>query len=133
MSARPKVLLIDDDDDFRASVRAVLERHGFEVFEATSGREGLEKIVEHHPALIVLDIMMECCTEGYGITHAIKHQDRYREYRQIPIVMVSSIEQSPDELFPMAGEVEMIRPDTYLTKPVDFGRLLEVVRRAVAA
>lgn len=133
MTVRPKVLLIDDDNDFRASVRSVLEAHGYEVVEAASGKEGLEKIVEHQPALIVLDIMMECCTEGYSITQAIKHQDRYRAYRQIPIVMVSSIEQSPDELFPMASEVEMIRPDTYLTKPVDFGRLLEVVRRAVAA
>lgn len=133
MTSQPKVLLIDDDDDFRASVRSVLEQHGYEVVEARSGKEGLEKIVEHQPALIVLDIMMECCTEGYSITQAIKYQDRYQRYRHIPIVMVSSIEESPDELFPMASEVEMIRPDNYLTKPVDFRRLLEVVRQAVAA
>ena len=38
-----KVLLIDDDQDFRASVRTLLESHGYEVLEAGSGREGLRR------------------------------------------------------------------------------------------
>jgi len=128
-----KVLLIDDDRDFRTSLRAVLEARGYEVIEAESGKEGLKKIVEHHPSLIVVDIMMECCTEGYSVTQAIKFQRQYEAFRNIPIIMVSSIQESPDELFPMASEVDMIRPDTYLTKPVDIDKFVEVVERAVAA
>jgi hypothetical protein len=44
--------------------------------------------------------------------------------------MTSSIELSPDERFPMAGELDMIRPDFYLTKPLDIPKFLEVLQRA---
>ena len=133
MPTSPRVLVIDDDQDFRASVRSLLENHGYVVFEADSGTDGLRKVVEHKPNLIVLDVMMKCCTEGYGVNQAIKHQEEYRDYRSIPVVMTSSIELSPDELFPMAGEVEMIRPDYYLTKPLDIPGFLQVVERAASA
>jgi len=132
MTASSTVLVIDDDRDFRASVKSLLENHGYAVIEAESGKEGLQKLVEHKPDVILLDIMMECSTEGYGINQAIKYQDAYKEYRNTPIIMVSSIEESPDERFPMASEVEMIRPDRYLAKPLDIPGFLEAVKKAVA-
>jgi CheY-like chemotaxis protein len=127
-----RVLVIDDDQDFRASVKSLLESHGFTVVEADSGKDGLRKLVEHKPDLIILDVMMECCVEGYGVTQAIKYQEAYAAYRNTPIIMVSSIEESPDERFPMSAEVEMIRPDRYLTKPLQIEKFLEVVGRTVA-
>ncbi len=127
-----KILIIDDDPDFRASTRSLLESHGYVVVEAGSGREGLRRVVEQRPDIIVLDIMMECDSEGYGVNQAIKFQDAYADYRSIPIVMTSSIDLSPDERFPMAGELDMIRPDFYLTKPLDIPKFLEVVQRAAA-
>jgi hypothetical protein len=45
--------------------------------------------------------------------------------------MLSSVEESPDERFPMSGEVEMIRPDAYLTKPLDIPRFLALLEKAV--
>ena len=126
-----KVLLIDDDQDFRISVRSLLEGHGYEVFEAASGHEGLRMIVEHKPDAVLVDIMMETTVEGYGVTHALKNLDEYAEYRQIPVFMVSSIEESPDERFPMSPEAELIRPDTYLTKPLDIPKFLELLERTV--
>jgi CheY-like chemotaxis protein len=132
MAASVKVLVIDDDEDFRASLRPVLETQGYAVLEAESGDEGLKKLVEHRPNVIIVDIMMESSTEGYGVTQAIRWQEAYQDFRGIPIIMVSSIEQSPEERFPMAGELDMIRPDTYLTKPLDFPRLLETLRRIAA-
>jgi CheY-like chemotaxis protein len=132
MTGNLKILIIDDDNDFRASVRSLLESQGYGVFEADSGKEGLRKVVEYKPDVIVLDIMMECDVEGYGVNQAIKYQDLYAEYRNIPIVMTSSIELTPDERFPMAGELDMIRPDFYLTKPLEIPKFLEVVQRAAA-
>ncbi len=124
MSHAPRILIIDDDADFRTSVSSLLESRGWEVVQADSGREG--------PDLILLDIMLECCSEGYGVNQAIKWREEFRPYRHIPIVMVSSIAQQPDELFPLAGEVEMIRPDYYVTKPLDIPAFLETVQRALA-
>ena len=132
MAGNLKVLIIDDDKDFRESVRSLLESHGYAVLEAISGKEGLRQVVERKPDIIVLDIMMECDSEGYGVNQAIKYQEGYTDYRNIPIVMTSSIDLSPDERFPMAGELDMIRPDFYLTKPLDIPKFLEVMQRAAA-
>lgn len=132
MGGRVKLLVIDDDEDFRASLRPVLEAEGYAVLEANSGKEGLRKLVEDRPDIIVVDIMMESSTEGYGVTQAIRWQEAYRDFRNTPVIMVSSIEQSPDERFPMADELEMIRPDTYLTKPLDIPRFLEVLKCVAA-
>ena len=129
---RAKVLLIDDDTDFRVAVKSLLESHGYEVLEAASGHIGLEKVLEHKPDVILLDIMMETTVEGYGVTYSLKFGDEYAAYRSIPVFMISSIEASPDERFPMSPEAEMIRPDGYLTKPLDIPKLLELIERAVA-
>lgn len=125
-----KILIVDDDDDFRDTVRRVLEGEGYTVVEASSGRQGLERLIEHEPDVVVVDIMMESNAEGYGFTQAVKHQDAYRRFRATPVVMVSSIQETPDERFPMAPELELIQPDAYLTKPLDFDRFVEVVRKA---
>jgi len=130
MAAR--VLLIDDDQDFRVSVRSLLETRGYEVLEADSGHEGLRQVLEHKPDVILLDVMMETSVEGYGVTHALRYGEEYAEHRHIPIFLISSIEESPDERFPMSAEVEMIRPDGYFTKPLDIPRFLEVLEKAVS-
>lgn len=128
-----KVLVIDDDQDFRVSVRSLLESRGYEVFEAASGRDGLRQVREHKPDVILLDVVMETSVEGYGVTHSLKYLDEYAEYRAIPLFMVSSIQESPDERFPMSAETEMIRPDRYLTKPLDIARFFELLDKATAA
>lgn len=132
MASSLKVLIIDDDQDYRASTRSLLESQGYLVTEASSGKEGLKKALEQKPDIIVVDIMMECDAEGYGVTQALKHQEAYADCRNIPVLMISSIDLSPDERFAMAGEVGMIRPDFYLTKPLDIPKFLEVVQKAAA-
>jgi CheY-like chemotaxis protein len=128
-----KVLVIDDDSDFRVAVKSLLESHGYSVLEASSGHEGLQMVVAHKPDAILCDIMMESTVEGYGITHSLKYQDEYAEFRNIPIFMVSSIEETPDERFPMSPEVDLIRPDGYLAKPLDIQQLLRLLEKAVGA
>jgi len=44
-----KVLLIDDDQDFRVSVRSLIETRGYEVLEAGSGHEGLRQVLDTNP------------------------------------------------------------------------------------
>ncbi len=130
MTEQIRVLVIDDDDDFRASVQALLELDGYEVRTASSGAEGLRQLKEAAPDLVILDVMMESATEGYAVNQAIKWGAE--SGRELPIIMISSIEASPDELFPRSEEVGAIRPDFYLTKPLDIPRFRQVVRSAVS-
>lgn len=133
MAEKQKILIIDDDEDFRISIRTLLESHDYRVIEAESGKQGLKKIKESKPDLIVLDIMMETIDEGYLLNQIIKFQKDYEDYKNMPILMVSSIQQDPLSRFPKAaGEVEMIMPDYYLTKPVDVPKFLELVKKLLA-
>jgi CheY-like chemotaxis protein len=74
---------------------------------------------------------METTMEGYGVSEAIKLSGDYQAFQDVPVIMVSSIQESPDELFPRAPETDMIRPTYYLRKPLDFPKFLEVVREAL--
>ena len=49
--------------------------------------------------------------------------------RANPIVMVSSVQEDPSTLFPMAGEMPLITPDAYFSKPLEIPKFLETVRR----
>lgn len=129
MATGKRILVIDDDADFRASIRPLLESEGFTVFEASSGRKGVELLVRHNPDVIVLDVMMETLEEGYGVNQAVKYQDEYKDFRHIPIIMVSSITETPLERYPYAEAVDMIQPNRYMTKPLDIGKFLEVVKK----
>jgi CheY-like chemotaxis protein len=130
-SGTKTILVIDDDADFRATVRVILEHEGYVVAEAQSGAEGLRQLRACDPDLVILDVMMESISEGYGVNETIRYSGEYPAFDQTPIIMVSSIQESPDERFPRAPEVDMIRPDRYLTKPLDIPRFLEIVRKTV--
>ena len=77
MSEKQNILIIDDDEDFRISIRTLLESHNYDVSEAESGKQGLQKIKEEKPDLIVLDIMMETIDEGYLLNQLIKFQKEF--------------------------------------------------------
>ena len=132
MADKRKILVIDDDEDYLASARALLEGEGYEVSQATSGHEGLGAARTGKPDLIVLDIMMESPVEGYTVVQALKFRDEYSDVAPIPVVMVSSIQEDPGSLFPMAGDLPMITPDAYFTKPLDVPKFLECVRQMLS-
>jgi two-component system, OmpR family, response regulator len=127
---RPLALVIDDDVDYRMAVKAILEFSGYTVETAASGREGLHRLREHRPDVIILDVMMESPGEGYAVTQAIKFQQEYEAYADVPIVMVSSIAESPDDRFGRALEADLVRPNVYLTKPLNIPLFLDAVGRA---
>ena len=128
-----RILIIDDDADFRASLAEVLESEGYRIFVAVSAREGLAKIASEPPDLIILDIIMEYDSAGYEVNQAVKFREEYTLERNIPILMVSSIQLDPTTLYSRAAEVEAITPDAYLTKPLDIRVFLKRVRELLAA
>ena len=130
MTAQPaRILIIDDDGDYRASTRALLEGEGYEVMEASSGQEGLSMTREHRPDLVIVDVMMEGLDTGYSVTQAIKFVPEFRDGGRIPILMVSSVGVDPAELYGWIGNTDRISPDVYLAKPLDIPVFLESVRK----
>lgn len=122
------ILIVDDDSDFRASVTVVLEAQGYSVVGAASAKEGLARVADAHPDLIILDIMMEYDSAGYEVNHAVKFRDEYQLAHDIPVMMVSSIPLDPATRFDRAAEVGMITPDCYMTKPLNMSAFVEQVR-----
>jgi CheY-like chemotaxis protein len=101
-----RILIIDDDADFVTGMRILLESRGHEVFAAFNGEEGLTRVKEIHPNLILLDVMMDTRTEGFHVS--LKLRDRSPEsefaaWRNVPILILTSIHQTtrlrfgPDE------------------------------------
>ena len=128
MGERIRILIVDDDEDYRASTRALLEGAGYEVAEASNGREGLDAVRGHRPDLIVCDVMMDSLSEGYSVTQALRQLPEFRDQESIPILMVSSVEMDPASLFGWIGDTTPITPDAYMTKPLDIPEFLDRIR-----
>ena len=128
MKPAPTILIIDDDADDRAAVRALLEDMGAGVVEAASGRAGLAAARLARPDLIILDLMLENLTTGYSLVQALKHSRDFKDLAHVPILMVSSVETSPGELFRWVGATRWIEPDAYLSKPIDVRMFMQRVR-----
>ncbi len=130
-----KILIVDDDRDLVASLAAVLKGNGYDVAAAHSGAEGLKALLAERPDLVVLDVMMETDTAGFeaaGVIRSRRETSRYREFRDVPIVILTAIGQATNSRFSMDPSDSFL-PGTneFLTKPVDLDELLAKIRRAL--
>lgn len=116
------VLLIDDSKTVRQSARECLESAGYRVRTAADGFAALAMVVEHRPALVLVDIMMPRL-DGYQTCALIKNN---ADYRHIPVVMLSSKEALFDK-----ARGRVVGSDAHLSKPFTSENLLAVVRRLV--
>jgi DNA-binding response OmpR family regulator len=112
MSSQYKILIIDDDPLFVKSSTAILESHGYEVDSAQGGDEGLAKMKEEKPDLVLLDVMMDWVLDGVSVSRQMMHESALQ---QIPIIMVTSIRNSEYRgTFP---QDEYLHINSWLDKP----------------
>jgi len=128
-----KILIVDDDQDQVNSLAHVLKNKGYDIVEAYNGAQCLKKLAEEKPDLIILDIMMYTDTEGFEVANQIRSNrpaSRYKEYKDIPIIMLTAINQVTNSRFSLDME-ESFLPGVqdFLTKPVNFEELLKVVQK----
>ena len=90
-----RVLVIDDAGAFLKIAEELLTKEGFEVVTAQDGEEGLKKISEEHPDVIVLDLVMPKMT-GFEVLRTLKTNSHYKNYKNIP-VLISSETYNPAE------------------------------------
>jgi len=116
---KKKILVIDDDPDFRDAVTPILETALYDVVNASNSEEGKEKIFSEKPDLILLDIMMDSLFDGFSLCHAIKTSKEYKEFKNTPIIFVSAVKEKTGSRFQFKGEEQgLIGPDDYIDKPV---------------
>jgi len=83
------IMIVDDDENLRKSVRFVLEKNGYEVLEATNTSDALRKLQLKNPDLILLDILM------YGTLSAgefVYKLGSSKKHASIKIIYVSAVE-----------------------------------------
>jgi CheY-like chemotaxis protein len=117
-----KILVVDDDPDFVEITRTILEAKGYKVSSAANGNQALKAMRKELPDLVLLDVMMSTLLDGLNLSHLMSEDS---ELRQVPIVMISSITDSPSAgMFPTD---EYIPIDAWITKPVQPDDLLTKV------
>ena len=117
-----KVMVIDDSKTIRRTAQMLLGEAGCTVITATDGFDALAKIVDHHPDIIFVDVLMPRL-DGYQTCAVIKHNSMFKD---TPVVMLSS----RDGLFDKArGRV--VGSDQFLTKPFSKEELLGAIKAHV--
>ena len=113
---RGTIVVIDDEPSVRVVVKAYLERDGFSVWAAESGREGLELALRHSPSLIVLDLMLPD-VDGAEICRELRRRS------DVPILMLTARASEDERVAGLA-----LGADDYLTKPFSPRELVARVR-----
>jgi len=118
MQEKPKILLIDDDPDIHSVVRQVLEARSYQVVSAYDGSEGLRKVVEERPDLIILDVIMPG-KHGFDVCHELKTDEKYHFFSDIPVLMLTVYPEEREGAHLSMREGMMMEAEDYLQKPVD--------------
>jgi CheY-like chemotaxis protein len=149
MMMSKQVLLVDDDENAVKYLSLVLSDHGYDAIHACDGIEGLAKVKQAKPDLIVLDVMMPGKT-GFVLVKELKEDEACKE---IPILMLTGVgdvleelEDHMEESFEkpydslreelrktireMRGE-GLVRPEIFLDKPVDPDSFIAKVRQLI--
>ncbi|GJQ63660.1 MAG: hypothetical protein SCALA702_27130 [Melioribacteraceae bacterium] len=111
-----KILVVDDSDVIRYSIRELLQDTGIKVITCIDGMEGIKKAAEEHPDLILLDIMMPNL-DGLKMLQVIKLLD---DLKKIPVLVISANTNKSNVLTAMEAGAENV-----ISKPVSKNQLFE--------
>ena len=110
-------MVVDDDDEIRASLRRSLAFEGFKVTLAADGEEALRRVRDEAPDLLVLDIMMPGL-DGLEVVRRVRRADD-----RLPIILLTARDAVPDRVAGLETGA-----DDYLVKPFAFSELLARIR-----
>jgi len=120
-----QILCIEDEPEMIDLIRLILGRRGFEVVGATGGKEGLEKVRQQPPDLVLLDLMMPDM-DGWEVYQQMKADEKTRD---IPVIVVTAKAQSIDKVLGL----HIAKVDDYIAKPFSPQDLLNSVEKVLGA
>jgi two-component system KDP operon response regulator KdpE len=113
------ILIIEDDNQIRRYLRAVLTNEGYQLIEATTAQDGIKQAGLRHPDLIILDL-------GLPDRDGLEVARDLREWTTTPIIVLTARSQENDKVTALD-----IGADDYLTKPFGTNELLARLRVAL--
>jgi two-component system, OmpR family, alkaline phosphatase synthesis response regulator PhoP len=126
MTQKPKLLLIEDEEDIAALIKLQADLSGYKLFVETDGINGFRAVERERPDLVILDIMLPG-QSGLDVCRKIK---RHAELKEIPVIILSAKSEELDVVLGLE-----LGADDYVTKPfspkVLFSRVKAVLRRGV--
>jgi len=126
MQKQIKILVIDDDPDLQTAVKSVLESKFYQVVAALDGDEGLRKVVDERPDLIILDVIMPG-KSGFEVCRELKTDPKYYFFSHIPVLMLTVYPDDREKMHLSMREGMTMEAEDYLHKPIDPKELLNRV------
>ncbi len=123
---KKKILLVDDDFDVREYMKIIFETHNYEVEQSENIVDAEVKIKKGDIDLIVLDVMMEKDTDGFTFAQSLKNNKMYKD---IPIIMVTAINQKTPFKFNIETDGSFIPVDAFIEKPVTLEKIIPIVEK----
>lgn len=124
-----KILVVDDDPEIREAIGLILEANGYKVVSAQDGLDGLNKLKEEKPDLMVLDLLMPRL-DGFGVCKELK-DPRWAKYAHMPIIILSSVrEDASRRRYELETGVQL-DVDDYVEKPIEHTVLLERIGKVL--
>lgn len=113
-----KILIIDDELNLRETIFELLSYSGYEVYEAENGKDGIKKIEEVEPDLILCDIMMPIL-DGYGFMKELNKT----KFSKIPVLFISAKIALEDQTHGMS-----LGAKGYIEKPFQLKTLISAIK-----
>ena len=123
MNEKTKVLLLDDTEDAIVLQKVILESSGYEVVSAINGIEGLEKLKNFHPDIIISDVLMPKM-DGFEFCRKVKADANFKD---IPFVFYSAQYTDKNDQ-KLADELGAQR---FIVKPIDIGKFLTIINEVL--
>ena len=130
MTSTPvKIVVVDDNPDYRFTMETFLKKNGFQAATAADGKKGLALIRSEQPDLILLDVMMETTFSGFELCKAVR---RDPDLNEIPIIAISGMVDELGVGFDQVSDIEYFSPEEFVEKPVDKATLLATIHKVLA-
>ena len=114
MKLTGKILIVDSDKQNLDNLDIMLTKLSFKVIRATDGDEALAMVAEHSPDLVLIENVLPSMT-GFEVTQVLKKGKEFIEYRDLPIIIMSSVDDPMDKLIGLEMGIE-----DYIIKPFRF-------------
>ena len=125
-----KILIVEDDLDFTKALKVTLESEQYAVVTAADRTEGMEKIRNDKPDLVILDVMMSTWSDGFEMSRELKKDP---QYKNIPILILTAVKDRTGIGFKStAGDPVWLPVDGFLDKPVEPQILLAEVEKLMS-